>query len=77
MFAKINRLIRNIWIFKKKNKITFHFLVETLKQQLAAVKAENKQMREEFNTQRAKLKELFLQKEGKYMCESQLVGAIN
>lgn len=31
---------------------------------LAAVEAENRAIRDEFNVQRAKLKELFLQKEG-------------
>lgn len=41
----------------------FFFKVE-LQAKLAAIEAENKSIREEFNVQRAKLKELFLQKEG-------------
>lgn len=35
-----------------------------LQKKLAAVEADNKTIRDEFNVQRAKLKELFLQKEG-------------
>lgn len=35
-----------------------------LQKKLSAVEADNKTIREEFNVQRAKLKELFLQKEG-------------
>lgn len=40
-----------------------YFNVE-LQAKLAAIEAENKSIREEFNVQRAKLKDLFLQKEG-------------
>lgn len=35
-----------------------------LQAKVAAIEAENKSIREEFNVQRAKLKDLFLQKEG-------------
>lgn len=35
-----------------------------LKKKLAAIELENKSIREEFNVQRAKLKDIFLQKEG-------------
>lgn len=35
-----------------------------LQKKLAAVEADNKTIRDEFNVQRAKLKELFMQKEG-------------
>lgn len=46
-------------------KINVHLLLlADLKIKLASIEAENKSMREEFNVQRAKLKELFLQKEG-------------
>lgn len=40
------------------------FLSPDLQSQLANVRAENQSLRDEFNSQRAKLKELFLQKEG-------------
>lgn len=33
---------------------------------ISRLESENVKMREEFNVQRAKMKELFLQKEGKY-----------
>lgn len=35
-----------------------------MRRKLASVEADNRSMREEFDAQRAKLKELFLQKEG-------------
>lgn len=44
----------------------FGFCAE-LKKKLSTVEAENKTIREEFNVQRAKLKELFLQKEGNHI----------
>lgn len=40
------------------------YLPPDLQNQLAIVRAENQSLRDEFNSQRAKLKELFLQKEG-------------
>lgn len=40
----------------------FQFL--DLQKKLAAIEADNRTVRDEFNVQRAKLKELFLQKEG-------------
>lgn len=44
----------------------FHCLFRfvELKKKLATVESDNQTIRDEFNTQRAKLKELFLQKEG-------------
>lgn len=42
----------------------FNYQILDLQKKLAAVEAENRAIRDEFNMQRAKLKELFLQKEG-------------
>lgn len=44
-----------------------HFALTELQQQLTKVETENKSLHDEFNLQRAKFKELFLQKEGKCM----------
>lgn len=43
-----------------------NFSIEELQKKLAAVETENKTIRDEFNVQRAKLKEIFLQKEGSH-----------
>ena len=40
------------------------FLTDDLQTKMQKLKAENYQMQEQFNVQRAKMKELFLQKEG-------------
>lgn len=43
------------------------FIPIDLQKKLSAIEADNKTIREEFNVQRAKLKELFLQKEGDFL----------
>lgn len=53
-FGKLNFHLTNFW-----------YLYEIdLEKKLAAIELENRTIREEFNGQRAKLKDLFLQKEG-------------
>lgn len=52
-------------------EIIFYYLyacyaTEDLQEKVNRLESENVKMREEFNVQRAKLKELFLQKEGKH-----------
>ena len=42
------------------------YATEDLQEKVNRLESENVKMREEFNVQRAKLKELFLQKEGKH-----------
>lgn len=46
---------------------TVHNIFIDLQKKLSAIEADNKTIREEFNVQRAKLKELFLQKEGDFV----------
>lgn len=48
--------------FLYKNFICYNS--ETLEKKISCLETENIKMREEFNMQRAKMKELFLQKEG-------------
>lgn len=44
--------------------------IADLQKKLAAVESDNRTIRDEFDVQRAKLKELFLQKEGEYHIRS-------
>lgn len=44
--------------------------IENLAQQISSLQIEKKKIEEEFGVQRAKMKELFLQKESESMCAS-------
>lgn len=52
--------------YLNKQKSYDLLLYSELQRKLASVEADNRSIREEFDVQRAKLKELFLQKEGTF-----------